>query len=118
MAYRNGGGPTLDIDRGEAGNGGKVAKSSVGRLCAPDQAALSESSDDYPHVVVMLDARARVIAADIQWIIQERRGSGWRGKYYCRSKAGLLLYTPKPTAPELLALPHWFPDWPPDEGGA
>jgi hypothetical protein len=59
----------------------------------------------------MFDPRHRVIAADIQWIVQERRGNGkrpWVGKYYCRSKAGLLLYTPKPTAPELLTLPDWF----------
>ena len=91
------------------------------RPSPPHGAALSESSDDYHRVVVMLDAKTRVIAADIQWIIQERKRSGrcaWEGKYYCRSKAGLLLYTPKPTANEVLALPGWFPDWPHDEGAA
>ena len=120
MAYRKGGGLTLDIDRGETRNGGEVAKSSVSAPVAPHGAALLESSDDYHRVVVMLDAKTRVIAADIQWIIQERKRSGrsaWEGKYYCRSKGGLLLYTPKPTAPELLALPDWFPDSPPDDGG-
>jgi hypothetical protein len=119
VAYRNGGGQTLD-SRGEARNGGDAAKSSVSALA--HGTALLESSDDYHRVVVMLDAKTRVIAADIQWIIQERKRSGrgaWEGKYYCRSKAGLLLYTPKPTAPELLALPDWFPEHspPPHEGG-
>ena len=88
-------------------------KSSVSAPVAPYGTALLESSDDYYHVVVMLDAKTRVIAADIQWIIQERKRSGrsaWEGKYFCRSKEGLVLYAPKPTAPELLALPDWFPD--------
>lgn len=95
---------TLDIAQ-------EGTKSSVSVV--PHGTALLESSDDYHRVVVMLDAKMRVIAADIQWIIQERKRSrhnGWEGKYYCCSKAGLLLYAPKPTAPELLALPDWFPE--------
>jgi len=76
MAYRNAGGLTLDIDRGETRNGGEVAKSSVSVPAAPHGTALLESSDDYHRVVVMLDAKTRVIAADIQWIIQERKRSG------------------------------------------
>jgi hypothetical protein len=58
----------------------------------------------------MLDARTRVIAADIQWIFQKRKSGPkpWRNKYYFRSKAGLLFYAPKPTADELVALPNWF----------
>jgi hypothetical protein len=79
-----------------------------------------ESSDDYPAVVAILDDRTRVIecANGIQWIIQRRQGRIWQGKYYCRTKAGLLLYA-KPITSELLALPDFFPewpDWPPDEG--
>jgi hypothetical protein len=84
-------------------------KSSVGPLCGRPTPSISETDDAYPHVVVMLDGRTRVIAADIQWIIQGRKGSAWRGIYFCRSKAGLLMYAPKVT-PELLALPDWFPE--------
>jgi hypothetical protein len=88
------------------------AKSSVAAVPRPKQRP-QESADDYPHVVVMFDSKTRVIAADIQWIIQKRRREGhraWEGVYFCRSKDGLLLYAPKPTAPELLALPDWRPN--------
>jgi hypothetical protein len=67
----------------------------------------SELSDGYPHVVVMLDRKTRVVAADIQWILQRRAGRAWQNQYFFRSKAGLLFYAPP--APELLALPDWFP---------
>jgi hypothetical protein len=77
----------------------------------------AETSDGYPHVVAMLDDKTRVIAADIQWIVQRRRGRVWDSKYFCRTKAGLLLYA-RPVTPELLALPDYFPEWPPDEAGA
>jgi hypothetical protein len=83
--------------------------SPVRGLCGPSRRPL-ESSDDYPDVVVMLDAKTRVIAADIQWIIQKRWGKEWRGELFFRSKEGLLMYAPKPIAPELLALPDWFPE--------
>jgi hypothetical protein len=79
---------------------------SVARSGAPD------GRDDYSDVVVMLDANTRVIAADIQWIIQKRVRAGcngWASVHHFRSKAGLLFYAPKPIAPELLALPEWFP---------
>jgi hypothetical protein len=67
----------------------------------------------------MLDARTRVIAADIQWIIQRRLGNGprpWQGMYYCRTKEGLLHcmecrdMMDMPVPPELLALPDRFPE--------
>jgi len=79
-----------------------------------------ESSDEYHAVVAMLDSKTRVIecANGIQWVVQRRAGRIWQGIYFCRSKAGLLLYA-KPITPELLALPDYFPewrDWPPDEG--
>jgi hypothetical protein len=63
--------------------------------------------------VAVIDAKTCIVAADIQWVIQKRRREGrWalEGVYFCRSKADLLLYAPKPTAPELLALPDWFPE--------
>ena len=66
-----------------------------------------ETANDYPHVVVQLDARTRVIAADIQWIIQRRRGEAWHNKWFCRSKVGLLRFVPP--VPEIMALPDWFP---------
>lgn len=86
------------------------AKSSV----ATSRAEIpGERSDDYNRVVVMLDARTRVIAADIQWIIQ-RRGKAarnpWRNELYFRTREGLVLYAPKPTALELLRLPDRFPE--------
>jgi hypothetical protein len=73
----------------------------------------------------MLHEHTRVIecVAGIQWIIQRRVRSGypWRSQYFCRTKAGLLLYA-KPVTLELLALPDRFPerrdewiDWSADE---
>jgi hypothetical protein len=84
--------------------------------------AVSEMSDDYPAVVaVLLDGKMRVIAADIQWIVQKRVREGrwpWQSIYFCRTKAGLLLcagrtkpdVAPPPPPPELLALPDRFPE--------
>src|SRR5262245_60827998 len=90
---------------------GFSAKSSVCGLSPPNKRPL-ESADDYPRVVVMLDAKTRVIecADGIQWIIQRRQGKQWRSEMFFRSKEGLLFYAPKPTAPELLTLPDWFPE--------
>jgi|SRR5215467_12713100 len=94
-----------------------LAKSSARQVSAPNNSTPSESSDDCPRIVVMLDSRTRVIAADVQWILQERHWGRhpWRGKFFCRSKAGLLLYAPKPTAREILSLPDWFPRSPTDD---
>ena len=83
-----------------------VAKSSpthVSRRTRPP----SEASDDYPAIVAVLDAKTRVIAADIQWIIQRPRGRVWGSQYFCRTKMGLLFYA-KPITSELLALPDRF----------
>ena len=73
-----------------------------------------ESADDYPHVVVVIDARHRVIecAHRIQWIIQKRSNTArnpWQGLYFCRTKEALLHYA-KSNAPELLRLPDRFPE--------
>jgi hypothetical protein len=83
-----------------------------------------EANDDYPHVVAMLDANARVIecADGIQWIIQKRCNAArwpWRNQYFCRTREGLLLYA-RPVTPELLALPDRFPEaasWPVTRNG-
>jgi hypothetical protein len=82
------------------------AKSSVGPLPGPTR---QESSDDHPAIVAILDSKTRVIESSdsIQWIIQKRKGRGWRSTYYCRTKAGLLLYV-RPVAPGLLAFPDYF----------
>jgi hypothetical protein len=74
----------------------------------------SESSDDYPSIVAMLDEKTRVIecSARIQWIIQRRINGGhhpWQSQYFCRTREGLLRYAPKPIPPELLTLPDRFP---------
>jgi hypothetical protein len=71
----------------------------------------SESSDDYPRIVVMIDPRTRVIecADGIQWIFQKRAGNQWNGQYFCRTKEALLYYS-QSTAPELVALPERFPE--------
>jgi hypothetical protein len=72
-----------------------------------------ESSDDYPQdEAVLADDRSVIECADgIQWIIQKRVSGPrpWRPVYYCRTKAGLLLYA-RPITSELLALPDYFPD--------
>ena len=59
----------------------------------------SESSDDYPSIVAVLDEKTRVIecSARIQWIIQRRIRIGphpWQSQYFCRTKEGLLRYAP------------------------
>ena len=69
----------------------------------------SESSNDYPSIVLDDDTRVIECANAIQWIVQRRRGSRWHSRYFCRTKEGLLLYA-RPITPELLALPDRFPD--------
>jgi hypothetical protein len=91
-----------------------AGKSSVGSVH-------TETQPDYPYVVALLPAQSqRVIegACRLQWIVQVYRGGQWRNKYFCRTKAGLLLYAgrtapdvaPPPPPSELLALPDRFPD--------
>src|SRR5262249_57202493 len=73
-----------------------------------------EYCEDYRRIVVHLNDGTRVIECSdhIQWIMQTNRPNDtkrpWRNKLFFRSKEGLLFYAPKPTAPELLALPDWF----------
>jgi len=54
---------------------GEALKSSVSGL-SPPAASLQGSRDHYHRVVVMLDSKTRVTAADIQWIIQKRLRDG------------------------------------------
>jgi len=67
-----------------------------GLLLAPSRLQASTSPHDsdehYRAVVAVLGDRWRVVActAGIQWVLQTRRGKLWRGRSYCRSKAGLL----------------------------
>jgi len=77
-------------------------KSAVATVCCP------ETADNYPDVVAVLSPQMRVIAADVQWIMQERKGGRWRNKLYFHTKEGLLLYAPKPAAAALAVLPRWF----------
>jgi hypothetical protein len=107
-----------NIGPAEACTLAETLEPSVNHVQARHSPIISETSDAYPHVVVMLDPKTRVIAADIQWIIQERRRNGrhaWHNRYFCRSKAGLLHCMTcgdmmnMPAPPELLALPDWCP---------
>jgi hypothetical protein len=54
----------------------------------------NEYADDYPRIVVVLDAKTRVIecADGIQWIVQRRSESKypWAGRSFCRTKEALL----------------------------
>jgi hypothetical protein len=71
-------------------------------------------------LVATLNARWRVIAGDVQWVMQKLRPSGdWASKYYFRSRAGLLLYArgfEVDAEPEAIAvlerLPEHFPEKP------
>ena len=86
---------------------------------------LAESDDSYPHVVVILNDRWRVIECRdrIQWILQYRnRAKGvtkhaWRSRSYCRTGGALIRCCYEhagqidPAARMTLAgLPAWFPD--------
>jgi hypothetical protein len=86
-------------------------------VLAPLPAALNETGDDYPYVVAVLGDQRVIESSDrVQWIVQQRKGRQWRNKYFCRTKAGVLLYAgrtepnvaPPPPPPELLALPDRF----------
>lgn len=100
--------PGADVPRGGAAlKSGHAA--SNGEPKPPHRS--DEASDDYPHVVAILDSRTRVIecAQGVQWIIQKRCAGRWpwRSRYFCRTKEGLLLYA-RPIVPGLVALPDHF----------
>jgi hypothetical protein len=72
---------------------------------------IGEGAEAYPHVVVVLDAKRRVVecAAGLQWIVQVRRGRRWEGVSFCWTKEALLRITGS-DHPALLALPDRFPE--------
>jgi hypothetical protein len=79
----------------------------------PRDRAAAESADQYPRIVLTLNAKTRVIECrdGLQWIIQRKTGGGrdpWRGVSFCRTKKALVrLAGPYPA---LLALPDQFPE--------
>jgi hypothetical protein len=77
---------------------------------APCKQLAPETSDQYPRVVAVFDAKRRVIEcpAGLQWIIQEHKGGRWRSVSFCRTKEALLRLTGNPAV--LQSLPDWFPE--------
>jgi hypothetical protein len=72
------------------------------------KAGLSETSNDYPRVVAILnDGKTRVIVcyAGIQWIVQRRQGEQWHSRSFCRTKEALLRCCGHDPHPALAALP-------------
>jgi hypothetical protein len=73
-----------------------LSDSGHGAECVPENVSVArkrESADDYPALVAVLNRGHRVIECRdaIQWVLQRRNGTGdWRGRSYCRSRAGLL----------------------------
>lgn len=84
----------------------------------------SETSDDYPGVVAVLNSRWRVVACagavplqGIQWILQGRGKQGrsssetsptadWRGRSFCRTKEALIRPGAAPWGPRKLCHTH------------
>jgi hypothetical protein len=94
-------------------HGAFVGGSAENAPCVPPRrSGRTESSEQYSRIVVILDAKTRVIECrdGVQWIIQQKTGGGrdpWRGMSFCRTKEALVrLAGPHPV---LLALPDWFP---------
>jgi hypothetical protein len=86
----------------------QLAAMAAGRRNRP-----AEHAENYPHVVVVLGPKTRVIecADRIQWIIQHRTGSlktPWAGRSFCRTKEALIRIAG--SHPALEALPHRFPE--------
>ena len=93
-----------------------AAKSNARHLCSPWR---GEESDDYRHVIAVLNSGWRVIACktSTQWILQKRRGSSdrWRSRYFCRTREGLILCVREHAGKidgvalvRLLRLPTWI----------
>jgi hypothetical protein len=94
---------------------GASVRGDAGIAChrPPRAREAGESAEEYPAVVVVLDANRRVIecAAGIQWIVQVRRRKGrspWEGVSFCRTKEALVRLVG--SHPTLLALPDRFPE--------
>src|SRR4051812_5343382 len=80
---------------------------------SPAPPNVGESMQNYPRVVVVLDANTRIIecAAGLQWILQVRKRKGrypWEGVSFFRTKAALL--HAGRNHPALTSLPDRFPE--------
>jgi hypothetical protein len=83
---------------------------------APRGLSARESDASYP-TLTCLDDRTRVIDCrdSIQWIVQRREGSHWRGLSFCRTREALIRDAkcrlgkelPKDALAVLQALPEW-----------
>jgi hypothetical protein len=75
----------------------RLSHEAQNRGILPPHSTRSESSDDYPDVVIALNDRWRVIECRhrLQWILQHRNRSetvstgDWRGRSYCRTREAL-----------------------------
>jgi hypothetical protein len=102
-----------DEENDARGATGQPANAEIAHKPGPRPSGISETSDQYPHVVAVLDAMQRVIScpAGLQWIIQVRRRNGphpWASVSFCRTKEALLCLTRNPVA--LQCLPDHFPE--------
>ena len=87
---RTGNGPAFPAGR-VVSDSPPAAKSNARHLKSPWR---GEESNDYPHVVAVLNPGWRVIACknSIQWILQNRRGSSWRSRFFFRTRSGLVAF--------------------------
>jgi hypothetical protein len=103
-----------DDKQNDAGGGtGQPAKTEIDYNPAPPPQLAPETSDQYPHVVAVLDPTHRVVEcpAGLQWIIQVRKRNGphpWASVSFCRTKEALLRLTGNPVG--LQFLPDRFPE--------
>jgi hypothetical protein len=93
---------------------GQALESSARHIC------VAEEGDFYPSLA-RLNKNWRVITCrnHIQWILQVRRGSAWRNRFFFRTRAGLIQFAREYASPiggdalvNLLRLPERF-----SEGG-
>jgi len=85
-------------------------------FAAPRGLSARETDLSYP-TLVYLDERTRVIDCkdSIQWIVQKREGSNWRGLSFCRTREALIRDAkrrlgrdlPQEALAVLKALPEW-----------
>jgi hypothetical protein len=92
---------------------GQPPKTEIDYKPAPPPRLPAETSDEYPHVVAVLDSTRRIIEcpAGLQWIIQVRKRNGphpWASVSFCRTKEALLRLTGNPVG--LQSLPDCFPE--------
>lgn len=94
----------------------KITDGAVGRLQGPGNGlSKAEKSLDYYRVMTYLNNDWRLIRCKdgIQWILQKRRGSEWKGQWFVRTKSGLLrgLNRCGEITPEASSLIEALPEW-------